>query len=72
MNRTALYTGSFDPVTNGHVDVIRHACRMVDTLVIAIGIHPGKTPLFTVEDEPRCCARWLFPSRASSKRIWRS
>jgi pantetheine-phosphate adenylyltransferase len=50
MARTALYTGTFDPVTNGHLDVIRHACRMVDRLVIAIGVHPGKTPLFAVED----------------------
>lgn len=50
MTRTALYTGSFDPVTNGHVDVIRHACRMVDRLVIAIGVHPGKTPLFTADE----------------------
>lgn len=50
MNRTALYTGSFDPVTNGHVDVVRQACRMTDRLVIAIGVHPGKAPLFPVED----------------------
>ncbi len=50
MVRTALYTGTFDPVTNGHLDVIRHACRMVDRLVIAIGVHPGKTPLFAAQE----------------------
>lgn len=50
MTKTALYPGSFDPVTNGHVDVVRHACRLVDRLVIAIGIHPGKAPLFTAEE----------------------
>ncbi|PWT89197.1 MAG: pantetheine-phosphate adenylyltransferase [Proteobacteria bacterium] len=50
MARIALYPGSFDPVTNGHVDVIRQAARLVDRLVIAIGIHPGKTPLFTEEE----------------------
>ena len=50
MTLTALYTGSFDPVTNGHIDVIRAACAMVDRLVVAIGVHPGKTPLFTVEE----------------------
>ncbi|MFD2678237.1 pantetheine-phosphate adenylyltransferase [Camelimonas lactis] len=50
MTRTALYTGSFDPVTNGHIDVIRAACAMVDRLVVAIGVHPGKAPLFTVEE----------------------
>jgi pantetheine-phosphate adenylyltransferase len=46
----ALYPGSFDPVTNGHVEVVRHAARMAGRLVVAIGVHPGKTPLFSVED----------------------
>jgi pantetheine-phosphate adenylyltransferase len=50
MPRTALYTGSFDPVTNGHVDVVRRACRLVERLVIAIGVHPGKTPMFSAEE----------------------
>ena len=50
MARTAFYAGSFDPVTNGHLDVIRQATRLADRLVCAIGIHPGKTPLFSAED----------------------
>ena len=50
MPRVALYAGSFDPVTNGHLDVVRHAVRVADRLVIAIGVHPGKTPLFTAEE----------------------
>ncbi|MFY9685359.1 MAG: adenylyltransferase/cytidyltransferase family protein, partial [Pseudolabrys sp.] len=50
MARIALYAGSFDPVTNGHLDVVRHAVRLADRLVIAIGVHPGKTPLFSVEE----------------------
>src|SRR3989442_11876597 len=50
MPRTALYAGSFDPVTNGHVDVVRHAARVADRLVIAIGVHPGKTALFSAEE----------------------
>ncbi len=50
MTRTALYTGTFDPVTNGHLDVIRHACRLVDRLVIAIGVHSAKAPIFTAEE----------------------
>src|SRR3712207_636507 len=50
MSRTALYTGSFDPVTLGHVDVVRHACRLADKLVIAIGVHPGKAPMFSAEE----------------------
>ncbi|MGD9766321.1 MAG: pantetheine-phosphate adenylyltransferase [Pseudolabrys sp.] len=48
--RIAYYAGSFDPVTNGHLDVVRRAARMADTLVLAIGVHPGKTPLFTTEE----------------------
>ena len=50
MPRIALYAGSFDPVTNGHVDVVRHAVRLADRLVLAIGVHPGKAPLFSAED----------------------
>jgi pantetheine-phosphate adenylyltransferase len=50
MQRVALYTGTFDPVTNGHVDVIRAASRLCDKLVVAIGVHPGKTPVFTAQE----------------------
>ncbi|MGO4571140.1 pantetheine-phosphate adenylyltransferase [Microvirga sp. 2TAF3] len=50
MTRTALYTGSFDPVTNGHLDVVRQACRVADRIVIAIGIHSSKTPIFTAPE----------------------
>src|SRR5260370_31067827 len=50
MQPVALYPGSFDPVTNGHVDVVRHAARLAGRLVIAIGVHPGKAPLFSADD----------------------
>ena len=50
MPRIALYPGSFDPVTNGHLDVVRHAVGLCDRLVVAIGVHPGKKPLFSVEE----------------------
>ncbi len=50
MPRTALYAGSFDPVTNGHLDVVRQAVRLADRLVIAVGVHPGKAPLFSAEE----------------------
>jgi pantetheine-phosphate adenylyltransferase len=50
MPRTAFYAGSFDPVTNGHLDVVRHAVGLADRLVLAIGLHPGKAPLFTAEE----------------------
>jgi pantetheine-phosphate adenylyltransferase len=45
--RIGFYSGSFDPVTHGHTDVIARACRLVDRLVIGIGTNPGKAPLFT-------------------------
>jgi pantetheine-phosphate adenylyltransferase len=48
--RTAFYAGSFDPLTNGHVDVIRHAGAVADRLVVAIGVHPGKAPMFSAEE----------------------
>lgn len=50
MSRTALYAGSFDPVTNGHLDVFRHAAGLADRVVVAIGIHPGKKPLFSSDE----------------------
>jgi pantetheine-phosphate adenylyltransferase len=50
MPRTALYAGSFDPVTNGHLDVVRQAVRLAEKLVLAIGVHPGKTPLFPAKE----------------------
>ena len=46
MDRIGFYSGSFDPVTLGHTDVIDRASRLVDRLVIGIGLHPAKTPMF--------------------------
>ncbi len=50
MPRTALFAGSFDPITNGHLDVVKSAVRLADRLVLAVGIHPGKAPLFSAEE----------------------
>jgi pantetheine-phosphate adenylyltransferase len=50
MPRIALYAGSFDPVTNGHLDVVRHAVLLSDRLLLAIGVHPGKAPLFSADE----------------------
>ena len=50
MTRIALYTGSFDPVTNGHLDVLRQACRVADRIVVAIGVHSSKAPMFSAEE----------------------
>ena len=50
MPRTAFFPGSFDPVTNGHLDLVRQAVRLADRLVVAIGTHPGKAPLFSTDE----------------------
>lgn len=50
MTRIAFYTGSFDPLTNGHLDVIVAGAALCDRMVVAIGVHPGKTPLFSAEE----------------------
>jgi len=49
-NLTGFYPGSFDPVTNGHLDVIERACKIVDVLYIGIGINSQKSPLLTDEE----------------------
>lgn len=64
MQRVALYTGSFDPVTNGHVDVIRAASRLCDRLVLAIGVHPGKTPMFSPQERAEMIEKVCAPDAA--------
>jgi pantetheine-phosphate adenylyltransferase len=49
-SRVAVYTGSFDPVTLGHLNIIERASRLVDRLVVGIGVNTGKNPLFTPEE----------------------
>ncbi|RAI33459.1 pantetheine-phosphate adenylyltransferase [Rhodoplanes serenus] len=66
MLRTALYAGSFDPVTNGHLDVVRQAVRLADRLVLAIGIHPGKVPLFPAEDRAAMLEETCGPLAAAA------
>ncbi|MGB7316409.1 MAG: pantetheine-phosphate adenylyltransferase [Planktotalea sp.] len=48
--RTGLYPGTFDPVTLGHIDIIRRACALVDKLVIGVAINRDKGPLFSLEE----------------------
>jgi pantetheine-phosphate adenylyltransferase len=50
MARTGFYSGSFNPVTLGHTDVIRRAAGLLDKLVIGIGVNPGKVAMFTIAD----------------------
>lgn len=48
--RTAIYPGSFDPLTNGHLSLIQRGLKVFDRLIVAIAVNPKKTPLFTVEE----------------------
>jgi pantetheine-phosphate adenylyltransferase len=50
MSVTALYPGTFDPPTNGHIDLIQRGARLFDHLIVSILNNPGKDPLFTVEE----------------------
>jgi len=49
-SRIAVYTGSFDPITLGHLNVIRRSARLVDRLIVGIGLNVEKTPLFTPDE----------------------
>jgi pantetheine-phosphate adenylyltransferase len=48
--KTAIYPGTFDPITNGHLDVIKRACRIFDRVIIAVAANESKGPLFTSEE----------------------
>lgn len=48
--RRAIYPGSFDPVTNGHLDIIERGCKLFDEIIIGILVNPEKQPLFSVEE----------------------
>jgi pantetheine-phosphate adenylyltransferase len=49
MKRVAIYPGSFDPLTNGHEDIIRRSLKLVDRLIVAVAVNPSKTPLLSVD-----------------------
>ena len=48
--RRAIYPGSFDPITNGHMDIIERGCKLFDEIIIAILVNPDKKPFFTIEE----------------------
>lgn len=48
--RTAIYPGSFDPFTNGHLDVVQRASRLFDRVIVAVAMNAGKSPLFTLDE----------------------
>ena len=48
--KVGIYPGTFDPITNGHTDIIGRASRLLDRLVVGVAINPGKGPIFTIEE----------------------
>ncbi len=50
MSLTGFYPGSFDPITNGHLDIIERSLNFIDELIIGVGVHHGKTPYLTGEE----------------------
>ena len=63
-SRIAVYPGSFDPLTNGHVDIIQRGARLFDRIVVAILVNAAKQPLFTV-DERVAIVRQVFADRSN-------
>ena len=60
--RVGVYPGTFDPVTNGHLDVIQRAARLLDRLVIGVAMNAGKGPIFPIEER----VSWSVPKPAPS------
>src|SRR5262252_8166820 len=61
--RTAIYPGSFDPLTNGHLDVIERAVKLFDRVVVAVAKNEGKQPLFSLEERLEMVRRSIQPLR---------
>ena len=67
--RRAIYPGSFDPVTNGHLDIIERGCKLFDEIIIAILVNPEKTPFFTIEERQEMLATVLEEIERGSCRL---
>ncbi|MFZ5608965.1 MAG: pantetheine-phosphate adenylyltransferase [Pseudomonadota bacterium] len=50
MERVGVYPGTFDPITNGHLDIMRRGIKLVDHLVVGVATNPGKTPMFGLDE----------------------
>src|SRR5229473_952645 len=66
MPRIALYPGSFDPVTDGHLDVVRHAVGLCDRLVVAIGVNSSKKPMFSIDERLEMVEEVFAPVAAAA------
>src|SRR5438046_6512701 len=61
--RTAIYPGSFDPLTNGHLDVIERAAKLFDRVIVAIAINESKNPFFTLAERRELVSRSIEPMK---------
>jgi pantetheine-phosphate adenylyltransferase len=68
--RRAIYPGSFDPVTNGHLDIIERGCKLFDEIIVSILINPDKQPFFSLE-ERRQMLNEVLPSISQGRCIVR-
>ena len=63
-NKIGVFPGQFDPITNGHLDVIRRGVALFDELIVAVGINPEKRELFSIDDRVRMIKKLLKDDRA--------
>jgi len=59
MNITAIYPGTFDPITNGHTDLIERASRLFDRVIVAVAVNPAKQPMFSLDERVYLATRVL-------------
>ena len=67
--RRAIYPGSFDPVTNGHLDIIERGCKLFDEIIIAVVVNPEKRPLFTLDERREMLSEVLAEINSGSCRL---
>jgi pantetheine-phosphate adenylyltransferase len=67
MIRVGLYPGAFDPIHNGHVDIISRAVKLLDKLVMGVAIDTGKTPMFDIEERVAIVEEAVAPYRGTTE-----